>query len=92
MVADPDAVRSVATGPIGETARPAVAPTPDYDTEWQRRYQKMVMTAEQAVAKIRPGQRVFIGTGGAQPLRLVRALVARHAALADLLVLQSLTF
>jgi acyl-CoA hydrolase/GNAT superfamily N-acetyltransferase len=75
-----------------ETARPAAAPTPDYDTEWQRRYQKMVMTAEQAVAKIRPGQRVFIGTGGAQPLRLVRALVARHAALADLLVLQSLTF
>jgi acyl-CoA hydrolase/GNAT superfamily N-acetyltransferase len=92
MVADPDAVRSVAAGPIGKTAGPAAAPTPDYDTEWQRRYQKMVMTAEQAVAKIRPGQRVFIGTGGAQPLRLVRALVARHAALADLLVLQSLTF
>ena len=92
MVADPDAVRSAAAGPIGETARPAAAPTPDYDTDWQRRYQKMVMTAEQAAAKIRPGQRVFIGTGGAQPLRLVRALVARHAALADLLVLQSLTF
>ena len=32
----------------------------------------MVMTAERAVAKIRPGQRVFIATGGAQPLRLVR--------------------
>jgi len=92
MVADPDAVRSASAGPIGETARPAGAPTPDYDTNWQRRYQKMVMTAEQAAAKIRPGQRVFIGTGGAQPLRLVRALVARHAALADLLVLQSLTF
>ena len=63
-----------------------------YDADWQTRYKDMVMTAEQAVAKIRPGQRVFIGTGGAQPLRLLRALVARHAELADLQVLQSLTF
>ena len=39
----------------------------------------MVMTAEQAVANVRPGQRIFIATAGAQPLRLVRALVARHA-------------
>lgn len=52
----------------------------------------MVMTADQAVAKIRPGQRVFIGTGGAQPLRLLNALVARHNQLGDLQVLQSLTF
>ena len=50
---------------------------PDYDRDWQSSYESMVMTAEQAVAKIRPGQRVFIGTGGAQPLHLVRALVAR---------------
>ena len=39
-----------------------------------------------------PGQRVFIGTGGAQPLHLVRALVARHDELADTEVLHSLTF
>ena len=51
----------------------------------------MIMTAEQAVAKIRPGQRVFIGSGVAQPLHLVRALVARHAELADTQVLSSLT-
>jgi acyl-CoA hydrolase/GNAT superfamily N-acetyltransferase len=65
---------------------------PGYDPNWQERYKNMVMTAEQAVTNIRPGQRVFIGTGGAQPLRLVRALVARHSQLADLQVLQSLTF
>jgi acyl-CoA hydrolase/GNAT superfamily N-acetyltransferase len=65
---------------------------PEFDSGWQTRYRKMVMTAEQAVAKIRPGQRVFIGSGGAQPRRLVQALVARHAQLADLQVLQSLTF
>jgi acyl-CoA hydrolase/GNAT superfamily N-acetyltransferase len=65
---------------------------PNYDAAWRERYGKMIMTAEQAVAKIRPGQRVFIGTGGAQPLALVRALVARHKELTDLQVLQSLTF
>jgi acyl-CoA hydrolase/GNAT superfamily N-acetyltransferase len=65
---------------------------PNYDADWQDRYKDMIMTAEQAVANIRPGQRVFIGTGGAQPLRLLRALVARQADLADLQVLQSLTF
>ncbi len=60
--------------------------TPDapiYDADWQSKYSDLTMTAEQAVAKIRPGQRVFIGTGGAQPLHLVRALVARQRELAD---------
>jgi acyl-CoA hydrolase/GNAT superfamily N-acetyltransferase len=63
----------------------------DYDPGWQERYENMVMTAEQAVMKISPGQRVFIGSGVAQPLNLVRALVARHAELADTQVLSSLT-
>jgi acyl-CoA hydrolase/GNAT superfamily N-acetyltransferase len=67
------------------------ADMPDYDRDWQIKYDDMTMTAEQAVAKIRPGQRVFIGTGGAQPLHLVQALVARHRELADTEVLHSLT-
>ena len=66
-------------------------PKPDYDTDWQTRYAHITTTAEQAVASIRPGQRVFIGSGGAQPLHLVQALVARHAELADTQVLSSLT-
>jgi acyl-CoA hydrolase/GNAT superfamily N-acetyltransferase len=64
---------------------------PNYEAEWLERYKAIVMTAEQAVAKIRPGQRVFISSGGAQPLHLLRALVARHAALADTQVIQSWT-
>jgi len=64
---------------------------PNYDGDWQDRYRNMVATAEEAVAKIRPGQRIFIGSGGAQPLHLVQALVARHAELADTQVLSSLT-
>jgi acyl-CoA hydrolase/GNAT superfamily N-acetyltransferase len=63
----------------------------DYDAEWRTKYDKMVMTPEQAVASIRPGQRVFIGSGVAQPLSLIRALVGRHAELADTQVLSSLT-
>ena len=63
----------------------------DYDAEWQTKYDNMVMTPEQAVASIRPGQRVFIGSGVAQPLSLIRALVGRHAELADTQVLSSLT-
>jgi acyl-CoA hydrolase/GNAT superfamily N-acetyltransferase len=64
---------------------------PTYDADWQNRYSNMVMTAEEAVANIRPGQRIFIGSGGAQPLHLVQALVGRHAELADTQVLSSLT-
>jgi acyl-CoA hydrolase/GNAT superfamily N-acetyltransferase len=63
----------------------------DYDLKWQTRYANMIMTPEQAVANIRPGQRVFIGSGVAQPLSLIRALVKRHAELADTQVLSSLT-
>jgi acyl-CoA hydrolase/GNAT superfamily N-acetyltransferase len=63
----------------------------DYDADWQSLYDHMIMTAEQAVANIRPGQRVFIGSGSGQPLHLVEALVARHRELADTQVLSSLT-
>ncbi len=68
--------------------------TPDasiYDADWQSKYANMIMTAQQAVSQIRPGQRVFIGTGGAQPLHLVQALVDRRRELADTEVLHSLT-
>lgn len=64
---------------------------PGYDPTWKEKYEGMLATAEEAVAAVRPGQRVFVGTGGAQPLQLVRALVARHAELADTQVIHMLT-
>ncbi len=64
---------------------------PSYDVMWQEKYKAMVSTPEEAVAIVRPGQRVFVGTGGAQPLALVRALVARHSELADTQVIHMLT-
>ena len=38
--------------------------------DWQTKYQSMIATPAEAVAKIKPGERVFIGTGCAEPLQL----------------------
>jgi len=65
--------------------------TAPLDPHWQEKYKGMITTPEKAVATIRPGQRVFLGTGGAQPLQLVRALVARRQELADIQIIHMLT-
>lgn len=54
-----------------------------FDQHWQERYADMVVSAGQAMARVRPGQRIFIGTGCAHPLELVKALVARGPELGD---------
>ena len=64
---------------------------PSYDPDWQSKYADMIATAPGAVARLRPGQRVFIGTGCAQPLELVKAMVARSSDLADTEVVHLLT-
>lgn len=63
-----------------------------YDSAWKEKYASQVMTAEQAVARIRPGQRVFIGTGCAEPVELVRALTRRARELPDTEIVHLLTF
>ncbi|MBX7218792.1 MAG: GNAT family N-acetyltransferase [Blastocatellia bacterium] len=50
---------------------------------WKTRYKSKRVTAETAVAGIRRGQRVFIGSGAAEPQLLVMALVKRGFELAD---------
>ncbi|HDS30331.1 MAG TPA: 4-hydroxybutyrate CoA-transferase, partial [Firmicutes bacterium] len=62
-----------------------------YDPEWQKKYASMIATPEKAVEAIRPGQRVFIGTGCGQPEELVRALTARSKDLADTEIVHLLT-
>jgi acyl-CoA hydrolase/ribosomal protein S18 acetylase RimI-like enzyme len=47
------------------------------DIDWQKRYSDKVVTAERAVAEVRAGQRVFIGSGAGEPQTLVDALSAR---------------
>lgn len=63
-----------------------------YDPEWQDKYSDMVATPWQAVSRIKPGQRVFIGTGCAQPHSLVRALASRSRELTDTELVHLLTF
>ncbi|MBN1557227.1 MAG: GNAT family N-acetyltransferase [Lentisphaerae bacterium] len=64
---------------------------PSFDPEWQSRYADLIATPEAAVREIRPGQRVFIGTGCGQPLALVQALTARSRELADTEIIHLLT-
>jgi len=47
-----------------------------YDENWQNNYSSMIASAQEAVARVCPGQRVFIGTGCAQPQVLIEALLS----------------
>ncbi len=63
-----------------------------YDANWQETYKAQILTASEAVKKIRPGQRVFIGTGVGEPLELVSALSKRAYELPDTEIVHLLTF
>ncbi len=63
-----------------------------YDPDWQATYASMIATPDEAVARLAPGQRVFIGTGCAEPLELVEALTRRGGELADTEIVHLLTF
>jgi len=67
-------------------------PNLSYDPDWKEKYKTMVATPEEAVARIRPGQRIFIGTGCAEPLQLVSALSKRAFELPDTEIIHLLTF
>ena len=62
------------------------------DPAWQEKYKKMICTAREAVARLRPGQRVFVGTGCAEPLELVHEAAQRAHELPDTEFIHLLTF
>jgi acyl-CoA hydrolase/GNAT superfamily N-acetyltransferase len=62
------------------------------DRDWKEKYHSTILTADQAVARIKPGQRIFIGTGCGEPLELVRALTRRAYELPDTEIIHLLTF
>ena len=57
---------------------------------WQRRYADKVRSAGEAVACVRHGERVFVGSGAGEPQTLVEALAARRD-LSDTEVIHILT-
>jgi acyl-CoA hydrolase/GNAT superfamily N-acetyltransferase len=63
-----------------------------YDRDWKEKYHSTILRADQAVAHIKPGQRIFIGTGCAEPMELVRALTRRAYELPDSEIIHLLTF
>lgn len=58
---------------------------------WQEVYRHRLVDAEQAVAPIRSGQRVFVGSNGAEPQTLVDALTKRGDHIADTEIVHILT-
>ncbi|MCY1022350.1 bifunctional acetyl-CoA hydrolase/transferase family protein/GNAT family N-acetyltransferase [Pyxidicoccus sp. MSG2] len=59
--------------------------------DWRQRYADRVVTAEEAIRGILPGRRILIGSGAAEPVTLVRALVEKGEHLADNEVVHLLT-
>ena len=58
---------------------------------WQETYSDMLTTPAKAVARIKSGQRVFVGTGCGEPTVLVQAMTDRAGTLADVEIVQLLT-
>ena len=81
-----------AGGPGATTGEAASAPVAGQGPSWQERHRGLVTTPDKAVAHIRAGQRVFIGTGCGQPLSLTRALAARARDLVDTEIVHLLTW
>ena len=79
--------------PEPERDRPASVVPPDLqqlrtpppiefgETSWVQRYADKVKTADAAVEAIQSGDRIFLGSGAAEPQKLVEALVRRASAL-----------
>lgn len=63
----------------------------ELDVNWKENYADMIATSKKALANVRPGQRVFIGTGCGEPEELVSALTERAGELADVEIIQLFT-
>ncbi len=63
----------------------------ELDVKWKENYADMIATPEKAVSHVKPGQRVFIGTGCGEPVELVEALTRRAGELADVEIIQLFT-
>ncbi|MEJ2703575.1 MAG: GNAT family N-acetyltransferase [Sedimentisphaerales bacterium] len=61
------------------------------DDDWLTKYDEMVVSANEAVSRIRPEHRVFIGSACGQPQILVDALLAQAARLEGIEIIHLLT-
>ena len=63
----------------------------EYDANWKETYKDMIMTPKKALATVRSGHRVFLGTGCAEPIVLVQAMTEMAGTLADVEIVELLT-
>ena len=61
------------------------------DHRWQERFASQICSPEVAVRSLRPGRRIFVGSGAAEPSTLVEAMVRFGRHLADNEVVHLLT-
>jgi acyl-CoA hydrolase/GNAT superfamily N-acetyltransferase len=61
------------------------------DPKWKEKYKDFIASSDEAVKKINPGDRVFVGTGCATPIQLLNSLVKRADELADIEIVHLLT-
>jgi acyl-CoA hydrolase/GNAT superfamily N-acetyltransferase len=59
--------------------------------DWQKLYASKVVTAQEAVSKIKRGSRILIGTGCGEPQHLIKAMVT-DSNLQDIMLYQMLSF
>lgn len=59
--------------------------------DWQQRYRDKVVSVQEAVRLIPPGRRILVGSGAAEPVALVHAMVAQAPQLSDNEVVHLLT-
>ena len=78
---------------MSNESSPSSAQTKDSSVlqDWQTRYSDKIRTPEKAIATIRRGDKVFIGSGAAEPQVLVKSLIASAGRLADTRIMHIMT-
>jgi len=71
--------------------RQETASKPYLMADWQDRYKEKIRTANQAISTIRRGDKVFIGSGAAEPQILVKSLIESAGRLADTRIMHIMT-
>ena len=62
-----------------------------FDKEWREKWKEKEITVEEAINKIIPGNRVFVGTGCSEPQALVGELIKQSEKLIDTEIIHFLT-
>ena len=75
----------------GKSAEAALVDKPYAMPDWLQRYKEKIKTPSQAVSTIRRGDKVFIGSGAAEPQTLVKSLIESAGRLADTRIMHIMT-